>query len=327
MKKYLAILLIGLLALTGCSSKPKEEETAPGKDYKIGTAVLTSEKLADAGEEAGKFEVNTYYATVVLDGDKIASVYIDAAQNTIKVDDKDALVGFEGKGTKKELGDDYNMKTYGNAVAEWYEQIESLETWMTGQTLDEVLSMETYEKDESHPMVPAEEDLKSSVTVDVSAYLKVVEMAVANAVEAKDVVSVGTQSITSASKEGIEINTTIASVALNSKGEIAYAFIDAAQNKGESKAGVVTSKNLLSSKKQLGSDYNMKEYGNAVAEWDEQIASLEEYAVGLKLSDLLETPLKDGKADVEDLKSSVTIGVEGYLQAFDKAAKAATKID
>ena len=73
--------------------------------------------------------VDTYYAHLVLDGDVIKDVYIDAAQNSVKFGTDDAITDFKGAGTKKELGDDYNMKKYGNAVAEWYEQIESLEEW------------------------------------------------------------------------------------------------------------------------------------------------------------------------------------------------------
>lgn len=332
MKKILAILVVALLVLTGCGAKDKPEANGgdkgtaeAGKTYNIGTAVYTTEKSVDPGEEDGKFEVNTYYATVVMDEDKFVNVYIDTAQNSIKLNAAGELVGFEGKGTKKELGPDYNMKKFGNAVAEWFEQIESLEDWMKGKTLSEVLSMETYEKDESHPAVPAEEDLKSSVTIDVGAYLTVVEKAVANAVEVKDVVEVGTASTTSASKDGIEINSTISAVALNGNKELVYTYIDVAQNSAEFADGKIASKGIVKSKKELGPDYNMKTFGGAIAEWDEQIVALEKYTIGKTVSQVLETPREDGVA-TEDLKSSVTIGIDGYLEAIEKAANQTTKL-
>src|SRR5699024_3149064 len=128
MKKILAIMLVSLLVLTGCGSKDKGNDTnggtgKEGKTFNIGTAVHTTESSQDEEEEEGKFEVNTYYATVVMDGDKFVDVNIDTAQNTVFVNAQDEYTKFEGKGTKKEQGDGYGMKEIAKAVGEWYEQI------------------------------------------------------------------------------------------------------------------------------------------------------------------------------------------------------------
>mgnify|MGYP001179504465 FL=1 len=327
MKKLLGILLVMLLVLVGCGKKEETPTPQEGATYKVGTAVITSEKGTDAGEEEGSMQVDTYYAHLVLDGDVIKDVYIDAAQNSVKFGTDDAITDFKGAGTKKELGDDYNMKKYGNAVAEWYEQIESLEEWMIGQTVDEVLAMPTYEKDDNHVAVPDVEDLKSSVTITVETYLELVKLAAENAVEVKDVVKVGTASTTSAKEDALEINTNIATVALNGNDEIVFAFIDAAQNKADLEGGKISLHGITKSKKQLGADYGMAVGNpNAVAEWDVQVESFEDHITGQKLSDVLGMKLSDGAPADADLKSSVTINVSGFLELIEKADKQARVI-
>lgn len=319
MKKFLAVLLVALVVLTGCSNKEDDNKT-PGATYKIGQGIVTTHK----GTE-DTFQVDTYYATVVLDGDTIKYVYIDTAQNKLTVDGEGVATKFEGKGTKKELGDDYNMKKFANAVGEWYEQIASLETWMTGKTVAQVLAMETYEKDESHLAVPNVEDLKSSVTITVDKYLEVVKQAAENAVEVNNVAKVAVGSNTSAKTEGLEINSEIGTVAVDGEGKIVYAYIDAMQSKAEFKEGVVTPGAVINTKKQLGSEYGMTKNPTAVAEWDVQMTSFEKYMVGRTLSDVINMPTTGDEgakvADVEDLKSTVTIKISGYLNLLNKLSE------
>ena len=96
-------LLIGLCALVcvvtvcGCEKVGYKEGTYNG------TAIDTY-----GGEE------NTATAKVVVNSEgKIESVYLDTTY---------------GESTKKELGNDYNMKTYNpSAAGEWFEQVEKLE--------------------------------------------------------------------------------------------------------------------------------------------------------------------------------------------------------
>lgn len=99
MKKFLICLyaLICVVTVCGCEKVGYKEGTYNG------TAIDNY-----GGEE------NTATAKVVVNSaGKIESVYLDTTY---------------GESTKKELGNDYNMKTYNPAAAgEWFEQVEKLE--------------------------------------------------------------------------------------------------------------------------------------------------------------------------------------------------------
>lgn len=326
MKKFLAVLLVALVALTGCGKKD-DKGGNEGATYKIGTGVVYSEKA-----DKEQFQGNTTYVTVALEGDVVKYVYIDTAQNTIKVDAEGKLTGFEGGKTKKELGDDYNMAKFSDpkAVAEWYKQIASLEEWMTGKTVAEIKGMKTVAKDDSHPAVPDEEALKSSVTITVNAYLDAFNLAVENAVEVKNVDKIAVGSVSSADKEKIEINTNIAAYAQDKDGKIVYMFLDGMQSKAEFKDGSVVSSGINQTKKQLGTKYGMAEHSDpkAVAEWDVQTKSFEDYAVskGLKLDEVLGLKQEEGKLADDGIKSSVTIHVAPYMQSLEQASKTLSPI-
>ena len=47
--------------------------------------------------------------------------------------------------TKKELKYDYNMVTYGAAIAEWFEQTLAVEEYLVGMTAAEIEALELYE--------------------------------------------------------------------------------------------------------------------------------------------------------------------------------------
>ena len=104
----------------------------------------------------------------------ITSCYIDAVQ---------AKVNFDATGTvttdltapiltKNELGDGYNMKTYGGAIAEWYEQAASFASYITGKTADEVAGIAV---DESTK--PTDADLLTSVTIKIGEFQALVAKA------------------------------------------------------------------------------------------------------------------------------------------------------
>ncbi|NLM73616.1 MAG: hypothetical protein GX184_06290 [Clostridiaceae bacterium] len=176
MKKIIALTLIAVL-LAGCGATTSVK-TGLGHDISIA-------KSKDATAEAeGLAQVDTVMAAVTFDkAGKILGVTIDNAQVKVNFDQNGKVTSdlTEKPETKVELGDKYGMKKASGIGREWYEQIAELEKWMTGKTVDQINAMKTVQKDESHPAVPDEADLKSKVTVSVESYLAAVTEAYKNA--------------------------------------------------------------------------------------------------------------------------------------------------
>lgn len=348
MKKLFALIAVAILVLSGCSTNDDDNKDN-GEDtpviVEVGTASLTSlsgrEYDADTAKE-GRIQGNTYFATVALDKDgKVVYVDIDVAQNEGTFDGEGAIVKAEAIPTKTERGADYGMVGNSEIGKEWFEQMAALEEWMTGKTAAEILAMKTFEKDAGHPMVPDEEDLKSSVTVNVADYLAVFEKAVANAVEVEGVAKVGTGSYTTLkvkpAEEGvdgsIQFNVTYAGVALDKDGKILAVYIDVAQDTGKFDAeGKVLSAEGGKSKQEKKADYGMVGNSAIGKEWFEQMASFEEWMIGQTVAEVqaMETyEANESHPNVpadEDLKSSVTIDVGGYLMALEVAAANAVEL-
>ena len=89
MKKILILLSVGLLVLAGCGSKGSKEKIEE-KTYSIGT-VIQNDYSSSTEEGVSKFEANVTYTTVVLEGDKIAYLVIDTAQNDVKMEKQSVL--------------------------------------------------------------------------------------------------------------------------------------------------------------------------------------------------------------------------------------------
>lgn len=174
MKKLLLLALLGLVLFAGCS--PKDVV------YKVGTGSVTTVSQRDFNTDTGtpgRVQVNTTYATVVMDENgKFVYVAIDTAQNEGTFDDEGQIVAATARPTKKELGDAYNMRARSPIGKEWDEQIEALEGWMLGKTLAEVKALPLTDN-----YITDGEDLKSSVTVTVDGYLGAVDKASGYAVD------------------------------------------------------------------------------------------------------------------------------------------------
>ena len=320
MKKIVS-LLVSLLIVTGlvaCSNDKKSEVV--GNSYKVGVGSYTTISTTDYNEaesKNGRVQYNTTYAVLVLDSeDKIVSLTIDTAQNSATVEANGVVTVSEDTRTKKEKGSDYNMGATSPIGKEWFEQIASLEEYTIGKSVTEILAV-----------VSGEGDLETTVTVDISDILKAIEVANANVVVVEDAVSYGSSSISEwkvssynaeTEKAGsAQINTTYAVVVLDAEGNIAYTAIDAAQFTSAVDAkSVITVASDLRTKKEKGSDYNMGATSPIGKEWFEQIASLEEYALGKTVAEMLTVVSGEG-----DLETSVTIDITSYLTVIEKAVK------
>jgi len=152
MKKFLsaAIVAMMILSLTAAAFAA------------TGLGSVTSGKVAE-----GKVSVDTIMCAVTLDAEgKIIGVDFDEVQASAAAD-ADATFAPQ---TKRELGENYGMKAYSPIGKEYSEQMDALEDWCIGKTLEEVL---TGSADDA--------DLKAGCTVYAGNLLKALEKAVANA--------------------------------------------------------------------------------------------------------------------------------------------------
>ena len=75
-------------------------------------------------------------------------------------------------------------------------------------------------------------------------------------------------------------------------------------------------------KNELGADYGMVAWAGAIAEWNEQAASLAAYVTGKTAAEVMGIAVDEGTKPAEtDLASSVTIAIGGFQALIAKAAQ------
>lgn len=345
MKKIIAILLVAMMALSlvACGEKPAPtpDPTPAASTYKTGLGMVTSMSGTDAEDEdpaKTQADVTVCEATFDQDG-KIVAISFDVVQAKATVDADGVVTVAEDVKTKRELGDDYNMKKYANpaAVGEWYEQAAALEAYCIGKTAAEVAGMPLGENAHNHTDTPAVEELKSTCTISVTAFLDALTKAYANAKDENSTYAkVGLGMVTSMSGTDAEdedpaktqADVTAVALALDAEGKIVAISIDVVQAKATVAEGVVTVAEGVKTKRELGDDYNMKKYANpaAVGEWYEEANAFEAYCIGKTPAEVAGMELGPNAHDhtdtpaVEELKSTCTMSVTAFLQAIEKAA-------
>ena len=130
----------------------------------VGTVTTVSVTPATA-EKAGSVDTYTYICALTLDAEgKIVGVDFDALQTKGTFDTTGAAGEFNAAPlSKNEIKDGYGMKAISPIGLEWYEQMNALEAWCIGKTVDEVLAMNLDES--GHP---TDADLVSGCTVHIN---------------------------------------------------------------------------------------------------------------------------------------------------------------
>lgn len=343
MKKFLSvaiaiIMVAGVLFLVGCDKGPEEPKNDTPATLKFGMGVVAAYgESKDASDEAnGEGEVIVNVAAVLVDADgKIVKCVLDCADNKAQFTaDGTAVEAGEFK-TKYEMGNDYNMVTYGGAKAEWYQQADSFAGLVAGKTIDEVKALvaEDYKG--------TDEVINAGCTIYVSDFVKSIEEAVKNATDSKATADsalklgiVTSQSNKDASDEAngeIELATTVVATALDAEGKVVVAATDVASGKltfdtkgvsaTDTTAAIVT-------KKAAGTDYNMAAYGQdlngdgVVKEWNEQGAAFDTALVGKNATEIGALAIETGYGAADLQTAGCTIHVGDMVKA---AVKAATK--
>ncbi|KAB3531469.1 hypothetical protein [Alkaliphilus serpentinus] len=373
MKRVLMILLTIVLAfamLAGCSKdtatetpEPAPAETpAEGEEeadaeeetvetVKLGLGVVNSIKRSkeysnqDDKETLALGQVDTVMAAVVFDQDgKVVSVKIDNAQTKVNFD-KDMKVTSDKAAdikTKAEKKDEYGMRKASGIQKEWFEQIEALETWMVGKTVEEIKAMKVKEVDENHKHVPDVPELTSSVTITIESYVEAVEKAYSNTIEVEGFDKLGLghnvsiakskdYSVDANGKETLpvaQVDTVMAATAFDKDGKVVGTLIDNAQIKVNFDAeGKLTSDKTaeLKTKAEKKDEYGMKKASGIQKEWYEQMNELQNWMIGKTVDEIKAMKVKEVDErhkhvpDVPELTSLVTITIESYIAAVEEA--------
>ena len=126
----------------------------------------------------------------------------------------------------------------------------------------------------------------------------------------------------------VQVTSVYAAVLLDDAGKIVYVDIDDAQNQGTFDAmGAVVKAEAAPTKTEKGADYGMVGNSAIGKEWFEQANALTAYFVG-KTADEVKAIAVDaeGVTTVEDLKTSVSVGIDEYLASFAKAVANAVEV-
>ena len=126
----------------------------------------------------------------------------------------------------------------------------------------------------------------------------------------------------------VQVTTVYAAVLLDDAGKIVYVDIDAAQNQGTFDAtGAIVKAEAAPTKQEKGADYGMKGASTIGKEWFEQANALTAYFVGKTADEVAAIAIDaEGVTTVEDLKTSVSVGIDEYLASFAKAVANAVEV-
>lgn len=357
MKKIISMILLlcMVFALAACggteapaedaaeapAEAPAEEATeAPAEDagteatYTLGMGVVSNFDSS----ETGNAQIDTTFAAIVTDAEgKIVACRIDCAQNKMDVTDGVVTTGNEYP-TKMEKGDAYGMVQFGNAIAEWDDQTKAFEQFVVGKTVEEVAALETVLNETGHN-VAVDETLFASCTMDIVDFKAAVEKAGSDewavTFTTADPFTVGVAAITddadstapTAEEDGVvKMYTEFGAAVVGADGTILAALNDAIQpNITVNTAGEIVSTEYKGTKRELGDDYGMVQFGAAIAEWDAQSAAFSQYTVGKTADEVasLETVLNDSGHNVsvdETLLASCTMDITGMMAVISTAA-------
>ncbi len=147
-----------------------------------------------------------------------------------------------------------------------------------------------------------------------------------------DVVKTGLAVITSTAKSAdagdengvAQVDSTAVALMLDDSGTIVNCVIDSAQTMIEfSKQGRIVTPldSVFPAKQELGEEYGMGEASTIGKEWNEQADALSSYVIGKTFDEVKSIAVnEEGNPTDEDLASSVTIKIGGFIDAIEKAA-------
>ena len=324
MKKLICALLgilmiLSVATLVGCKT---EEPT-----LKMGLGFYTVTKATDAGEKDGQGTATVTAAVITVDADgKVVACQLDTMDNKAAYTAEGKAVANTEFKTKYEQGKDYNMVAYGGATKEWYEQADTFETLVIGKTLDEIKSLVVADTKKGTEAV-----VTAGCTIMINEFVSAIEKAFANladsAATATSVLKLGMnteQKTTDATdeKDGTnQVETTVFAAAIDAEGKVLVAASDCVQVKftfNKTGASTYDTTKAVSTKRELGKDYNMVAYGNATKEWYEQADAFNTLCVGKTVTEIVALCASDNYGTDAVKAAGCTILVNGFTKAAAK---------
>lgn len=156
-------------ALEKAVKNAKESAATADDTLKLGVVSSQSEGKNATEEANGANEVMTTAVAVVLNAkNEVVVAKTDAVITGVEFDAKGVSATEFGKeiATKYELGDSYNMKTYGGAAKEWYEQADEFSAKLVGKTADAIAELA------DNAGKPADELVTAGCTINVNDMVK-----------------------------------------------------------------------------------------------------------------------------------------------------------
>ena len=298
---------------------------------KTGFAVSATLSAESAGEKDGgsTTDVSLVAVTVTEEG-VIESCKIDAIQGKVAFSADGKVTSEAGAVlTKKELGDDYGMRVASPIGKEWDEQVEAIEAYAVGKTVEE---LKTNAIDEAGVVKDA--DLASGATIYMGSFIWAIEAAVNNAqylgansgdelVLVANTKASGTDA--AADAEGTtQVDANVAVFTLNGD-TITSCVIDAIQAKASfdaTGAAAEIADPAVLTKAQLGENYGLKAYSPIGKEWNEQVTAFCEYVTGKTVEEVTGIALTETTAPADaDLAASVSIAVGDFMGLVEKLGK------
>ena len=298
---------------------------------KTGFAVSATLSAEDAGEKDGSTttDVSLVAVTVTEEG-VIESCKIDAIQGKVAFSADGKVSSEAGEVlTKKELGDDYGMRVASPIGKEWDEQVEAIEAYAVGKTVEELKTMAIDEAG-----VVKDADLASGATIYMGSFIWAIEAAVNNAqhlgansgdelVLVANTKASGTDATADAAGT-TQVDANVAVFTLNGD-TITSCVIDAIQAKASfdaTGAAAEIADPAVLTKAQLGENYGLKAYSPIGKEWNEQVTAFCEYVTGKTVEEVKGIALTETTAPADaDLAASVSIAVGDFMGLVEKIGK------
>ncbi|MBR6825261.1 MAG: hypothetical protein IKM59_01805 [Oscillospiraceae bacterium] len=310
------------------------DTTQPPTEGALKTGLAITASMAKS-ENAVKADYDiTMVAVLVDDAGIIRSCIIDGIAKSVAFDATGTITDdiTAAVQTKNELGENYGMVAWGGAKYEWNVQADALAQYAVGKTVEELKNGAVNEQGRA----PEGSDLASTASIYLGGYVAAIEKAVANA-KHLGAQSGDTLKLASINKLGSSVSATAEAAgtvqldcdvtALTEKdGVITGCYIDSLQAKVAFDAtGTITTDLTapVQTKNELGENYGMVAWGNAVAEWDAQAASFASYVTGKTADEVQGIAVNEKTAPTDaDLSASVTIAIGGFQALVLKALAA-----